>query len=254
MDLSGIKPSKDLKKSIITIHGNEKVGKSTFACQFPDALVLDLEKGLSNINVAKFPIEKDRVINDYNEVIEFLQSFKSQNLPYKTLIIDSVTKLESLVFADLCKKHNKASMESWDFQKGYKMATEEFNRIVKFLDQIRTEKDVDVIMICHSVARSEKRPDGVDFNIYDLDVYKDTSALLKRYSDCIGYAHIPLITVTEKGGFGNKTEKVKGDKSTAERMIDFGKNPAYASGNRYGLDTTKLDYNDYNDKLNKLIK
>ena len=51
----------------ILLHGVEKIGKSTFASQFPNAIILPIkgEEGIDALDVASFP-----VINSYTDCCE----------------------------------------------------------------------------------------------------------------------------------------------------------------------------------------
>ena len=75
----------------ITIYGRPGVGKSTLASTFPKPLFLTTEDPkVMGIDVLE--------IKNYQDAIETIKSLlKSENLEYKTIVVDSLSKLDAMV-------------------------------------------------------------------------------------------------------------------------------------------------------------
>ena len=76
----------------ITIYGVPGIGKSTLASQFPDPLFfLTEECSVDNVDYIGVIKSYDKFLEGISRLLEI------ENPPFKTLIIDSVSKLDSLI-------------------------------------------------------------------------------------------------------------------------------------------------------------
>lgn len=90
IDILNIQPttiSRDLKGKYICLFGNAKVGKTTFACNAPQNLLLAFEKGYNGISGVKaVDINK---WSDLKTVLRQLEKKEAQEM-YNTVTIDTV--------------------------------------------------------------------------------------------------------------------------------------------------------------------
>lgn len=257
--VASIKRKMVVQKPIIMIHGDEKTGKTTFACQAPNAIVLDLENGLTGQNVARWPENSHDIPNvKTSDIGGFLTYLRDNETPFDTLVIDSFSKLEEKVWNGLILDNKKQSMEDFGYGKGYKMAAEKFQIVMNLLSSIRDKQNMTIICICHSHNMTIASAEGNDYTVKAPHLHKDAVEIVKRYSDLIGHARVEIIQTSEtKDGFGSSKTitKLKGDKSNARRIIDWGKNPAFVSGSRgVDLTVTDLNYNAFMEAYNASIK
>lgn len=98
MALRGVKPEAKEKRLKLFLYGPAGVGKTTAVIQFPNAYVIDTEKGtdfysktLSKSGSATFQS------NNPDEIKEEIKELLTTKHPYKTLIIDPVTNLYNAV-------------------------------------------------------------------------------------------------------------------------------------------------------------
>src|SRR6185437_16332195 len=90
----------------VVIHGQQKVGKSTFAAGAYKPIFLPLEDGLSGIETDSFPLLKS-----YAEVEQALGELRSQSHDFGTVVIDSTDWLEPLIWEHACKVNGWQSIE-----------------------------------------------------------------------------------------------------------------------------------------------
>src|SRR6516164_715972 len=85
---------------IILLYGAEGRGKSTLACKFPRPLALLLERGLPR------GVEVDAVeaVTSFEAVMTALRDIYNAPGDYRSLLIDTVDALESLLIEGLCAK------------------------------------------------------------------------------------------------------------------------------------------------------
>lgn len=125
------------------VYGEPGVGKTTFGASGAKPFILDLEKSAQYLANRGIEADVDQGATDWNYIKGFaeaaLAASKEGNLPYKTLVIDSVTVLQ-----DILMRHANAVAGSNGFKK-WDLITEEF---AWFVDTMR-EAQVFTVFIGH---------------------------------------------------------------------------------------------------------
>jgi hypothetical protein len=206
----------------ILIHGGEGVGKTTFACGAPNVYLLDLEKGRVN-NKPMMPQEPD----SYDEVLEHIIALIEQDHKYKTLVIDTLDVLESMITDKVCNKRGWECISDPGFGKGYDARTAIWYDFWKALECLRETKNMIIIMIAHSQVVSVKDPILPTFDSQELHLYKTEKAKATEWPDIVGFCMIKAYTT--KDGARNLAT------TAGKRVILTSKNPAYTAKNRYGM-------------------
>lgn len=144
MALKGKKPEVKEKRLKMFVFGPAGVGKTTAAIQFPNAYIIDTEKGTdfyaNTINTAN-----SLVLQTLNpdEIKEELHSLLTEKHPHKTLIIDPVTQIYNAVqekWTRVFEKHakNEKDADVQDFGMRYwgkvKGDFKSFQRLMLALD------------------------------------------------------------------------------------------------------------------------
>lgn len=226
----------------IIVHGQPKVGKSSFAAQMPSPLFLCTEEGLGRSellrNVPAFSIQT------YADMMEALTLLSQDTRDFKTLVIDSEDHWEPMVHAEVCRRENKKSIEDIGYGKGYIAACElyrsEYNEFLRYLNRV---KGLQICQIAHSQATKVNPPDMTQgFTRWDLKLDRRVSDLLREEADAIWYATIPIVTATVDGGFNSKQTKAV---SVGERRLYTQPAGGFLAGSRWAMpEWTSLDWND----------
>lgn len=122
-----------LGDQVITLYGSPKIGKSTFASQFPDALFLATEPGLNHLEVYQVPIK------DWPEFQQVCAVVAKDPRQVKTLVIDTVDILYDHVKAHVCGLNNIQHPSDMSYGKGFSMVNGEFRRVLAKLGTLRTK-------------------------------------------------------------------------------------------------------------------
>ena len=227
----------------VMITGLSGAGKSYLAATLPDALFLDIEGGLSFLDVAKTPVATaDELMQD------LLELFKAPKQEYKYIVIDSVDWLVNLFAAKTSGagqgKTLEALMESATLtlnksQGGYgngKQVLENYirNTLVKFLNMLN-RKGYGIILIAHADKKTLMDSDGtnidriapkMDINSMNVFVeWVDNLFYIKRDDDGVRHLIVnPTDVIMAKNRMGiQEDEFVMDDKFDFNSLITTGK-------------------------------
>lgn len=239
--LAQVRTGKQPRPPKLVVYGGPKVGKSTFASQFPNAVFIQTEEGLDALDINAFPMA-----TSFDDVLAQLRALATEEHEFQTVVLDSLDWLEPLIWASVCKDHGVSSIEQvgGGYGKGYTEALTYWLKFLGALDYLRNNKSMSVVLIGHDEIR---RMEPVDSEAYDyaaLKLHRRAAAKVEEWADIIGYARVKTIVRSEDAGFGRKHKRAMAPKD--ERELYVGQHPAYVSGNRYGLsDSVPLEYAAY---------
>ena len=207
----------------MVIYGNEKIGKSTLAAEFPSPVILDTEDGTHHLDVARVSI------GSWSELRAAVAEIGSKPSEFRTVVIDSADWAERLLVEDLLAEHKKKSIEDFGYGKGFTVLAESFGRFLTQCDAL-VAAGLNVVMVAHSKVQKTSPPDQVDgYDRYELKLTKQTAPLLKEWCDILAFCNFK--TTTREGTDG-RTKAVGGKK----RVMYLEHCAAWDAGNRYGLE------------------
>lgn len=240
--LASIQTSSPSAGARIVIVGAEKMGKTTFASGAPDALLIPCEQGYSGVKVPHLPL-----VTDYAQILamqnEFAQACTAKKFPFRTLIIDSATALETLIHrhtiaADPAMKNSKvASMEvaHGGYGKAYGVAKNTFKDFLAWCDWMSINHQINIVITAHAFAAKVKDPLAGEYDSWDILLHspKDMKnygarETITQWADVVGYLHEPM-TVMKGDGVNKGTSMGQG------RVLGIERQPSYTAGNRYGM-------------------
>lgn len=243
-DLTQIRNNKQVQPPRVIIYGTPKIGKTSFAASADKPVILDLEGGSDNINVAR--VGRDS-LTSFAAVMDVLRSLYSQPHDYKTVVIDSIDWLERMIFDEVAKEHGARTIDDYKvaalgFGKGYTIALNIIKSLLAALDKLRLDRNMTVILICHSAIKKFTDPESESFDRFTLKLNEKVEGLLKEWSDCILFAKQKVYVTSSEEGFNKKINKGR----SGDRVIYTQEAASYLAGNRYELPTElPLDFNTF---------
>lgn len=228
LDISSIKPSKNIQAPRIVLYGTPKTGKSTFASTIPNNIFLDIENGSGALNVARIGADKLSTYDDFKNV---LKSLYEQKHEFKVLTVDTLDTLEQLVFAQAAKEHGKNTIADVGYGAGYVTATNIWKSVLQGFDMLRDERGMMILLIGHDVVKRYDDPLTESYDRYALSLHEKTANILKNWSDVIGFVNNDVFVKKEEVGFKNSVKRA----TAGDKMIHVVESPAFLAGNRYGL-------------------
>lgn len=226
-ETNGIQTGNGLK---VVIYGQEGVGKSTLASQFPGAVFIDCEGSTTRMNVRRLPRPTSwEMLN--NEMSFVLESCKVKG--YQTVIIDTFDWAERLALEALCSQHNISGIEGMNYGKGWEYEKEMIGRFLDSTDRL-TAAGVNIVLLCHAITRKTTLPEEMEeYDHWELKLGNKTTnkiaPLLKEWSDMTLF----LAFQTHIEAMDDKGKKHKA--TSCQRVMYTTKTAWWDAKNRFGL-------------------
>jgi len=220
------------------IYGPGGIGKSTFGAMAPSPIFVQLEDGLADIEVDRFPLAKS-----LDAVHDQLDSLLREQHGYETVVLDSLDWLERLIWGAVCRKRKADSIEDIPFGRGYVFAIGHWEQVLERLDWLRSDRGMAVILIAHAAIEKVSNPDSDSYDRFAPRLNKHASALVREWADEVLFATFRIRTKTVSEGFARTRTQGIG---SGERVLRTSERPTFVAKNRCGLPhEMPLDFNTY---------
>jgi hypothetical protein len=161
----------------ILLYGDPKIGKSEACSRIPDALFIQTEAGLKNLDVCTTPL-----IDSWNQFLEIAGEIAEGRHNFKTIVVDTIDGLYQICARHICQLNGWKHESDLDFGKGYARVRLELMRVLNKLSALPTglvlvghakEKEVktrtakyDRMTVCFSGSIEEAITAFVDVGLY----------------------------------------------------------------------------------------
>lgn len=215
---------------IATITGDSGVGKTTLAATFPNPIFIRAEDGLQSVPKDKRP-DALPVLSKVDDLWEQLTALVREEHSYETLVIDSVTQLETL-FADNViesdpKKPKSLAQANGGYGAGFGAVSALHGRVRKAAKILREKRGMNVVFIAHSDVSTIELPDQDPYSRYELRLHKKSVAHYVDNVDLVAYIKLETFTT----GDGDRKKAI----SSGNRIAVCYTAAAQVSKNRYGI-------------------
>jgi hypothetical protein len=212
----------------VLIHGQEGVGKTTLAAKFPKPVFLQTEDGTpAGLTVPTFGL-----LSSYADNREALAALGSETHEFRTAIVDSVDKLEGLIWNDVCETNHWPSIEAPGYGRGYVIADKWWRDFLAGLDWLRRERGMTIVLLAHSAVETVNDPRAPAYTSYRLRLHKRARGLVQDEMDVIAFLACDVAVVSEDAGFNKKRNRAEGG---AARWLHFEGRPAFVAKSRFEL-------------------
>jgi hypothetical protein len=218
--VTGKKP-KPRRTLLYGVHG---IGKSTWAAQAPDCLILNLEDGLDDIDC-----QRTEHLTAMESVNQILIDLANEKHDFRTIAVDSIDWLEGLLHAQVARDAGKDSISEIGFGKGYEAALKYWDDFVFKLDWLRKEKGMQIILLAHSAIVKHSDPEVDSYDRYQPALHKSASAMLQEWCDEVLFASYRVFVRKEDLGFSKERNIAV---SNSERYIRTQETAACLAKNR----------------------
>lgn len=195
-----------------------KVGKTTFAAQAPNNLLLAFEKGYNAISGIKA-----QDINrwaDFKMVLKQLERPEAQEM-YDTVTIDTVGIMWEMCEQYICAQNGVQKIGDIPWGGGYSLCKKEFESCLRKITML----GYGLIIIAHVDKRIEKKDDESEIEIVSPAIPKRASEIVNRLVDIIGYIDV-----------------VYDDDGSSKRILCTRSTPTVMAGSRFPYLPPKIPF------------
>ena len=205
------------------------MGKTTLAAMFPKPVFIRTEDGTASLtgndNVSLFPLATST--QDVLDAIEVLATEKHE---FKTLVIDSITQLATLIEAEIVAADPKAksiNQAGGGYGAGYGAASEKHRQIRDWAGSLAYETGMNVVFIGHADTETLDLPDMDPYARYCVRMHKKSIPHYTDNVDLVGLIRLKTFT----RGDGDKKRAI----STGEREILCFPQASSVTKNRFNI-------------------
>lgn len=222
----------------VVVYGQEGVGKSTFASNFPDPVFIDTEGSTKQLDVARFDAP-----TSWEMLLQQVDYVRQNPDICRTLVVDTADWAEKLCIRKVCDKAKKDGIEDFGWGKGYTYVQEEFGRLLNSLEEV-IQAGINVVVTAHAQMRKVEQPDEMgSYDRWELKLSKQCSPMLKEWADLLLFANYKTIVVNTEG------KKYKGQ-GGQQRIMYTTHTAAWDAKNRFSLpDVLPFEY----EQIEKII-
>jgi len=229
IDLSQLSKPSGQRPIIVTLFGEGGMGKTTLAAMFPKPVIIRTEDGttslIGNDNVSMFPLAQSS-----QDVLDAIEALSTQEHDHKTLVLDSITQLATMIEGEIVASDPKAksiNQAGGGYGAGYSTAADRHRLIRDWAGALAYEKGMNVVFIGHADTETMDLPDFDPYTRYSVRLHKKS---LPHYTDNVdAVCMIRLKTFTR--GDGDKKRAI----SYGEREIICFPQAASVTKNRFNI-------------------
>jgi hypothetical protein len=179
--LNNVKRGGTPRPTIDLIYAPQGMGKTTLAAGAPEPIFLQTEQGLGRLEAATFT--PDGVLSTYEDFVEAIRVLAEQDHGFKTVVVDSLSWLQPLIWDRTCREFGWANIEEPGYGKGPIAAQTYWRYILEGFSYLRNARNMGVLMLCHSTVTAVKEPDIPDYDRYQPNLAKGAVDMLQQYAD-----------------------------------------------------------------------
>jgi len=227
--LSSIEKPHD-RPILCTITGDAGLGKTSLAATFPKPIFIRAEDGLQAVPLAQRP-DAFPLVSTVEQLWEQLTSLIKEDHDYKTLVIDSVTQLDTLFMNWIVdtdpKKPRTIAQALGGYGAGFQALSSLHGRVRKAAGILNETKNMNIVFIAHAETETIELPDQDPYTRYNIRMQKKSVSHFTDNVDLVGYLKLETFT----SGDGERKKAI----SDGTRLLVTYATAANISKNRYGI-------------------
>jgi phage nucleotide-binding protein len=230
IDLKSLSKPRQDRPVIMTLFGEAGVGKTTLAALMPDPVIIRTEDGTASLagadHVALFDLAQSS-----QDVLDAIEALATQDHNFKTLVIDSITQLATMIEHEIVAADPKAksiNQAGGGYGAGYNTAAERHRLIREWAGALAYDRGMNVVFVGHADTETMDLPDMDSYARYTVRMHKKSMPHYVDNVDLVGFVRLKTFT----RGDGDKKRAI----SDGTREIVCHPQASNVSKNRFGID------------------
>lgn len=232
LSLSNLVRKDKPKPPIMVIYGPGGMGKTTLAAEFPDAVFIQTEDGSGANDIVSFT---DGAVDSFDDVMSAMGSLADGEHDFKTLVVDSITRLEPLIWKEVCRDNKIQNIEEPGYGKGYVLADTYWQDFMQACGYLRNTRGMNVVLIAHETVTTFKDPTTDSYDRYTMRLHKRAEAMVRELSDIVGFFNQIVTIKKEAKAFGKKDDYSAKGAGAGIRAISLQPRPAFDAKGRFDM-------------------
>lgn len=209
----------------VLLYGVGGVGKSSLATHAPKPYFVDLENGLKRIECQK----TRTVLKSWQDVEAVLNWAASDDASqFETIVVDTITELESLLEKDICKAHGRPTLPDFGYGKGFDLLERRWYGVFDLVDNI-LRAGRNVLFTGHDKIEKYDSPTEEPYDRYSPKLHKKSSPVVIAKVDGVLFMHWETVVRSKE-----QSDKMIAS-TTKRRLINTEEGAAWIAKNRFRL-------------------
>jgi hypothetical protein len=171
--------SQDMSELIWLFYGQKKIGKTSLAAKFPNAILIGFEAASRSVNCKKV------FCPTWEHFLQYIKLLKIQKHEFKTAIIDTGLQAYNRCLEYICNIQNIEYPKDNDFGKDWKKISTEFFRVHTELQGL----GMGLVIVCHEKLKESETRSGQKFDMVMPDLSAGAEKCYKAIVDNMIYYH-----------------------------------------------------------------
>jgi hypothetical protein len=226
ISLATLNTKNGVKPPLAVFYGVGGVGKTTLAAGSNAPVFIWTEDGAGKLDVPGWRV------SSFAEVTEAVGVLYTEEHQFKTLVVDSLDWLETLVQAEACARNGWKHIEEPGYGKGYVAALAVWKDYLEGLNALRDERGMTIIQIAHADIKRFDNPESEPYDRYRIKLHDRAAGLVQEHADLVGFLNYRVSLQKADVGFNKKVNRAVGG---GQRVLYLEERPAFHAKNRYGM-------------------
>jgi AAA domain len=227
IDISRMQTVRATRPPRTLIYGPPGMGKTSLASEWPNPVFLQVEDGTP----AGLELTSFGHLTTFDEVMGCLAALYNEDSDRKTVVLDSLDRLEPMVWAKTCSLRGWDTIETPGYGKGYAESDQTWRELIEGMNALRYEKGMNIVYVAHSTVVAIDDPMTQSYSRFDIRLHKRATAIFQDEVDVILFLNQDVVVKSETAKKGARTRADGG----GNRWIYAAPRPSYVAKNRYGI-------------------